>query len=58
MVMDYTSKAKNISSNSNSDFAMMIKNSHKKYDEMKSGVKSEMKKSGRNKKKTMGNVVN
>ncbi len=40
MVMDYTSKAKNISSNSNSDFAIMIKNSHKKYDQIKSGAKS------------------
>jgi hypothetical protein len=38
--MDYTSKAKNISSNLNSDFALIIKNSHKKYDEIKSGTKS------------------
>ena len=38
--MDYTSKAKNITSNSNSDFAILMKNSYKRVEQLKNNIKS------------------
>ena len=38
--MDYTSKAKNITSNSNSDFTILMKNSYKSVEQLKNNVKS------------------
>jgi hypothetical protein len=48
--MDYTSKAKNITSNSNSDFAMLMKNSYKRVEQLKSNVKATSALKGTNKK--------
>ncbi len=52
-VMDYTSKAKNITSNSNSDFAIMMKNSNAKIEQIKSALKSYKKNQPNSKEKTV-----
>ena len=48
--MDYTSKAKNITSNSNSDFAILMKNSYKRVEQLKNNLKSASALKGTNKK--------